>query len=131
MAEDDRQDARSRNWTLLTGHGHDVLVEIARNPDARIRDLSVRAGITERSVQLIVADLETAGYLTRHRKGRRSTYVIDTASAFRHPSQDGLQVGPFLEYLVSSSALNEDGAESGAHQIREARSRPRQATSAR
>src|SRR6185312_4418458 len=45
-------------WTLLTGHGH-VLVEIARNPEARIRDISPVVGLTERSEQAIVADLET------------------------------------------------------------------------
>ena len=55
-------------WTLLTGHGH-VLVEIARNPKARIRDISPAVGLTERSVQAIVADLEATGYLTRTRTG--------------------------------------------------------------
>lgn len=52
------------SWTLLTGHGR-VLVEIARDPDARIRDISAAAGLTDRTVQAIVADLEAAGYLTR------------------------------------------------------------------
>ena len=40
------------SWTLLTGHGH-VLVEIARNPRSRIRDISAAAGLTERTVQAI------------------------------------------------------------------------------
>ena len=62
-------DERGGSWTLLTGHGH-VLVEIARNPDARIRDISPVVGLTERTVQAIVADLEAAGYLTRTRIGR-------------------------------------------------------------
>jgi hypothetical protein len=53
-------DERGGSWTLLTGHGH-VLVEIARNPTARIRDISAAAGITERTAQAIVADLEAAG----------------------------------------------------------------------
>jgi len=48
-------DERGGSWTLLTGHGH-VLVEIARNPDARIRDISPVVGLTERTVQAIVAD---------------------------------------------------------------------------
>ena len=47
------------SWTLLTGHGH-VLVETARNPGARIRDISAAACITQRTVQAIVADLEAA-----------------------------------------------------------------------
>jgi MarR family len=87
-------------WTLLTGHGH-VLVEIARNPEARIRDISPAVGLTERTVQAIVADLEAAGYLTRTRVGRRTRYTVNTDSPFRHSAQDGLTVGPFLEQLTA------------------------------
>jgi DNA-binding MarR family transcriptional regulator len=47
-------------------------VEIARNPESRIRDLSGVSGVTERTVQAIVADLEAAGYITRTRTGRRT-----------------------------------------------------------
>jgi DNA-binding IclR family transcriptional regulator len=101
MTQGTQSSERGSTWTLLTGHGH-VLVEIARDPHARMRDLSLRAGITERAVQLIVADLEDAGYITRHREGRRNRYVINAASAFRHPSQDGLRVGPFLELLAAA-----------------------------
>jgi hypothetical protein len=32
-------DERGGTWTFLTGHGH-VLVEIARDPGARIRDIA-------------------------------------------------------------------------------------------
>ncbi|HEV2934206.1 MAG TPA: helix-turn-helix domain-containing protein [Streptosporangiaceae bacterium] len=87
------------SWTLLTGHGH-VLVEIARNPEARIRDISAAAGITERTVQAIVADLEAAGYLTRTRTGRRTLYTVNRDSLFRHSAQEGLSVGPFLDLLA-------------------------------
>ena len=66
---------RDGSWTLLTGHGH-VLVEIARNPQARMRDISAVVGLTERTVQAIVADLEAAGYLTRGRIGRRNRYTV-------------------------------------------------------
>jgi DNA-binding MarR family transcriptional regulator len=89
------------SWTLLTGHGH-VLVEIARNPEARIRDISAAAGLTERTVQAIVADLEAAGYITRSRTGRRTRYTVRHDSQFRHPAQEGLQVGPFLALLVAA-----------------------------
>ena len=47
------------------------------------------AGLTERTVQAIVADLEAAGYLTRTRTGRRTRYTINRDSVFRHPAQDG------------------------------------------
>ena len=93
------QDESSGSWTLLTGHGH-VLVEIARNPDARIRDISAVVGLTDRTVQAIVADLEAAGYLTRTRTGRRTRYSVNHDSLFRHSAQEGLRVGPFLELLA-------------------------------
>ena len=90
-----------RRWTLLTSHGH-VLVEIARNPQARVRDISAIIGITERATQAIIADLEHAGYVERVRKGRRTHYVLHMDLPFRHAAQDGLQVGPFLELLTGS-----------------------------
>jgi hypothetical protein len=91
----------SGSWTLLTGHGH-VLVEITRNPHARIRDVSAAAGLTERTVQAIVADLEAAGYLTRTRTGRRTRYTVNHDSLFRHPAQEGLRIGPFLALLAEA-----------------------------
>ena len=88
------------SWTLLTGHGH-VLVEIARNPHARIRDIAAAADITERTAQAIVADLEATGYLTRTRAGRRTRYTVNPDRPFRHPAQEGLRVGPFLDLLTT------------------------------
>jgi hypothetical protein len=87
------------NWTLLTGHGH-VLVEIARNPEARIRDIAAAAGITERTAQAIVTDLEATGYITRARIGRRTRYTVNPDSPFRHSAQEGHRVGPFLDLLT-------------------------------
>ena len=57
-------------------------------------------GLTERTVQAIVADLEAAGYLTRTRTGRRTRYTVNRDSLFRHPAQEGLRVGPFLDLLA-------------------------------
>jgi hypothetical protein len=94
-------DERGGNWTLLTGHGH-VLVEIARDPGARIRDIAAAADITERTAQVIVADLEAAGYITRTRVGRRTRYTVNPHSLFRHPAQEGHKVGPFLALLATS-----------------------------
>ena len=87
-------------WTLLTGHGH-VLVEIARDPEARIRDISAAVGLTERTVQAIVTDLAAAGYLTRTRSGRRTQYTVNHDGPFRHSAQEGLRVGPLLDLLAS------------------------------
>ena len=94
-------DESNGTWTLLTGHGH-VLVEIARNPRARMRDISEVVGLTERTVQAIVADLESAGYLSRTRTGRRNLYTVNSHSLFRHPAQDGHRIGPFLALLAAA-----------------------------
>jgi DNA-binding MarR family transcriptional regulator len=102
------------SWTLLTGHGH-VLVEIARDPEARIRDISTAVGLTERTVQAIVADLEAAGYLARTRNGRRTKYTVNRDSLFRHSAQEGLRVGPLLDLLVTEDAAARDlAAQDGA-----------------
>ena len=101
-------DERAGTWTLLTGHGH-VLVEIARNPEARIRDISPVVGLTERSVQAIVADLEAAGYLTRTRTGRRVVYTVNRDTVFRHSAQDGHRVGPFLDLLAAAGTTATPG----------------------
>jgi hypothetical protein len=93
-------DDSGKSWTLLTGHGH-VLVEIARNPHARIRDISPVVGLTDRTVQAIVADLEAAGYLTRTRIGRRTRYTVNPDSPFRHKAQEGLRIGPVLDQLTA------------------------------
>jgi hypothetical protein len=108
MADEENQ---GRAWTLLTGHGR-VLVEIARNPDARLRDVAAVAGLTERAVQAIISDLEAAGYLTRKREGRRNRYTVNTESRFRHPAQEGHRVGPLLDLLAAEGdpALQSSGA---------------------
>lgn len=73
-------------WTFLTNHAR-VLILVARSPSIRLRDVAQEIGITERAAQLIVGDLEEAGYLTRTRVGRRNTYTVNPDRPFRHPSE--------------------------------------------
>ncbi|CAM5577886.1 helix-turn-helix transcriptional regulator [Streptomyces sp. NPDC012403] len=87
--------SRGDQWTFLTNHAR-VLLQIARDPDTRLRDIATRIGITERAVQLIVADLEAARYLTRTRVGRRNRYTIDPTVALRHPAEADHPVGDLL-----------------------------------
>ncbi|WP_373307472.1 helix-turn-helix transcriptional regulator [Micromonospora lutea] len=84
-----------RNWTFLTNHAH-VLLAIARNPTARLRDVATEVGVTERAAQAIVADLEAGGYLHRTRVGRRNEYTLNPAGRFRHPAEADRQVGDLL-----------------------------------
>ncbi len=82
-------------WTLLSNHGH-VLVQLAVDPDIRMRDVAERVGITERAVQLIVAELESAGLVLRERVGRRNRYTVPDQGRFRHPEEEHVRVGDFL-----------------------------------
>jgi len=87
------------SWTFLTNHAH-VLNCIAADPDTRLRDVAVRVGITERSAQLIVADLVEAGYLTRTRVGRRNHYQIHPDIPLRHPIERDHEIGALLAALA-------------------------------
>lgn len=73
-------------WTFLTNHAR-VLICIAHAPEARVRDIADKIGITERATQIIIGDLEESRYLTRTRIGRRNTYTINPDRPFRHPSE--------------------------------------------
>ena len=84
-----------RGWTFLTNHAH-VLLAIARDPTARLRDVAEVVGVTERAAHAIVADLETAGYLRRTRVGRRNHYTVNPAGHFRHPAEADRRIGDFL-----------------------------------
>jgi len=86
-------------WTFLTNHAH-VLLAIARDPQVRLRDVAVMVGITERAVQKIVADLVTAGYLTKARVGRRNSYIVATGRPFRHPLTAGHDLDKLLHLLL-------------------------------
>ena len=76
--------ASHSTWTFLSNHAH-VLICLAAEPDARLRDLAAKVGITERAVQAIVTDLEEGGALTRIREGRRNRYQLHPDVALRHP----------------------------------------------
>ncbi|MEU8296364.1 MarR family winged helix-turn-helix transcriptional regulator [Micromonospora sp. NPDC048909] len=94
-----------RNWTFLTNHGH-VLLAIARNPTARLRDVADEVGVTERAAQAIVADLEAGGYLVRTRVGRRNEYTLNPAGRFRHPAEADREVGALLALFTEETAPN-------------------------
>lgn len=82
-------------WTFLTNHAH-VLIHLAGAPDSRIRDIAAAVGITERSVQGILHDLEEAGYVATTKVGRRNAYSIETDLRFRHPAEADHRIGELL-----------------------------------
>lgn len=90
--------ASARTWTFLTNHAQ-VLLCIAENRLITTREISEIVGITERSAQRIVDDLEEDGYITRHRQGRRNRYEVHPEISMRHPAQQGMAVSVLLGIL--------------------------------
>jgi len=104
--------APARNWTFLSNHGH-VLVCLAQNPDARLRDVAQSVGITERAVQKIVSDLEEAGVVEREREGRRNRYRLHTERPLRHPIESHRTVGALLAMVLDRAELRRLAAAAG------------------
>ncbi|MFB6615072.1 helix-turn-helix transcriptional regulator [Streptomyces sp. NPDC085524] len=98
--ESEHTNPRRNRWTFLTNHAR-VLIAIARDPGVRLRDIATDCGLTERTVQTIVTDLEADGYLTRTRDGRRNRYVIAPGARFRHPAEAGREIAGLLAYLAA------------------------------
>lgn len=96
------QPAELPTFTYLTNHAH-VLVALNADPEARVRDLAITVGITERAVQRIVADLEAVGVLERHRTGRRNQYRILRDGRLRHPLEAHCTVGGLLDWVRDSA----------------------------
>lgn len=88
------------SWTFLTNHAH-VILCLAADPDTRVRDIATRVGITERATLRIIADLVEAGYLHRHRVGRRTHYILNVERAMRHPVESSRPVRVLVEALAS------------------------------
>jgi DNA-binding IclR family transcriptional regulator len=86
-------------WTFLTNHGR-ALLEIARDPGVRLRDLAVALGTTERTAFGVVADLSQAGYVTKRKQGRRNHYEIEAHRPLQESSTRERTIGDLLDLLV-------------------------------
>ena len=87
------------DWTLFSNHGH-VLVCLARKNDARLRDVALQVGITERAVQKIVKDLQDAGFIEVRKQGRCNRYRINRRKSLRHALESQCTVGKLLNLVA-------------------------------
>ena len=87
------------DWTFFSNYGH-VLVCLATDTEARLRDVAAEVGITERAAQKIVKDLQDAGFITITKQGRRNRYQINRRKALRHNLQSHCTIGKVLSLVV-------------------------------
>jgi len=88
-------------WSFLTNHAR-VLLCIAHDPGVRLRDIAARTGVTERTAYGIVTDLTEAGYVVKHRDGRRNRYQIQAHLPLPEPDGRERTIGEILALLAGA-----------------------------
>jgi predicted DNA-binding transcriptional regulator YafY len=99
---------RSRSWTFITKHAQ-VLLTVARQPEATVAEVARAARITERSAYRMLADLQQAGYVRRRKVGRHNSYEIDPKLPLRDPILENELVGDLIA-LVRTNGARDDPA---------------------
>jgi len=102
-------------WSFLTNHAR-VLLCIAHDPGARLRDIGTTLGITERSAYGIVTDLTEAGYVVKEREekdGRRNRYQIQAHLPLGEAISGDRTIGEVLDLLVDTNARTRRRGERG------------------
>lgn len=100
-------------WTFLTNHGR-VLAYIAKHPQSTTQEIAQEAGITLRTVQKIIIELEAGGYIARHKEGRRNRYKVHPEIPMRHNLERDYAIGDILAALGYSPGKKEETAATNA-----------------
>ena len=89
------------DWSFLTNHAR-VLLCIAHDPGVRLRDIAARTGVTERTAYGIVTDLTEAGYVVKHKDGRRNRYQIQAHLPLPETDSRERTIGEILALLAGA-----------------------------
>ena len=94
--------------TFLTSHAR-ALICLANSPGIKIRGLADQIGITERAAHRVLAELERAGCITRHRLGQRNFYELHPSTPLSDPLLPGWTVGDLLAAFTRRSPPGQAG----------------------
>jgi DNA-binding IclR family transcriptional regulator len=89
------------SWGFLTNHAR-VLLCIAQDPGVRLRDIAARTGVSDRSAYGIVTDLTEAGYVVKHKDGRRNRYQIQAHLPLPETAGRKRTIGEILALLTGA-----------------------------
>ena len=96
------------SWGFLTTHAR-VLLCIAHDPGARLRDIAATLGVTERRAHGIVTDLTQSGYLIRQKDGRRNRYQVQAHLPLPGPGTREPAIGEIVAlFAAQSEAIGSD-----------------------
>ena len=87
-------------WGFLTNHAR-VLLHIAHDPGARLRDIAASLGITERRAHGIITDLAEAGYVITQKDGRRNRYQVQADLPVPEPGTREPAVGEVVALFAA------------------------------
>jgi sugar-specific transcriptional regulator TrmB len=88
-----------RSWTFITNHAQ-ILLAVARDPEATVAALAAAAEITERSAYRILSDLQRTGYVRRRKLGRHNAYEINPSMPLRDPTVENESVRDLLSLIA-------------------------------
>jgi predicted ArsR family transcriptional regulator len=115
------------SWKFFTNHAL-VLLAVAADPEILLREMAEAVGITERAAHRIIGDLESGGYISRERKGRRNYYQVHLEAVLsqpglNHPLLQGRTMGEIAVQFVAAGR-RDVGDELGVSEaLQEARER--------
>ena len=89
------------SWAFLTNHAR-VLLCVAHDPGARLRDVAASLGITERSAFGITTALAEAGHVVKEKDGRRNRYHIQAHLPLPEPDGREPTIGEVLALLAGT-----------------------------
>lgn len=90
---------------LLTSNGR-ILFDLMKNPQATLREVSVRLGTTQNNVSKQMTNLVRAGLVQRTNSGASNRYKIDLEMVLSHPD-----ISALLDAVISAS---DKGADRGS-----------------
>jgi len=99
-------------WGFLTNHAR-VLLYIAHDPGARLRDIAASLGITERRAHGIITDLAEAGYVITQKDGRRNRYQIQAHLPVPEPGTREPAVGEVVALFATRHRTGTGPAQAG------------------
>ena len=88
----------------MTNHAR-VLMCVALDPGARLRDIAASLDITERHAYGIVTDLTEAGYVLKTKDGRRNRYEIQAHLPLPESTGRERAIGDLLDLLAGSDVI--------------------------
>ena len=96
--------------TLLSEHAH-VLLYISNHPEATVCEIAKVLGTSERQLYRLLSELQSAGYLTRVKDGRRNRYLLKESVPLQGGPAGQVTLSEFLTFLAQQAVTDESESE--------------------